>query len=91
MDLIRLTLLQVKVTDDRQGRKSGSLRRGKGDVALIDRGYKPARQSLVPAIDRGVDVVLRYNPHSMSLYHPGRGGGHRPAPGGLVGPRESAG
>jgi hypothetical protein len=68
MDLIRLTLLQVKVTDDRQGESLNHYDLGEGDVALIDRGYNQPG-SLVPAIDRGVDVVLRYNPHSMSLYH----------------------
>ncbi len=67
VDLVRLTLLQVKVTDASQGENLDHYDLQEGDVALIDRGYNQPR-SLVPAIDRGVDVVLRYNPHSMNLY-----------------------
>lgn len=67
VDLIRLRLLQVKVTDERQGESLDHYDLQEGDVALIDRGYNQPK-SLVPAIDRGVDVVLRYNPHGMNLY-----------------------
>lgn len=67
VDLIRLRLLQVKVTDDRQGESLDHYDLQEGDVALIDRGYNQPK-SLIPAIDRGVDVVLRYNPHGMNLY-----------------------
>lgn len=67
VDLTRLVLLQVKVTDGRQGESLDHYNLQEGDVVLIDRGYNQPR-SLVPAIDRGVDVVLRYNPHSMNLY-----------------------
>ena len=34
---------------------------------LIDRGYNQPK-SLVPFIDRGGEVVLRYNAHSMNVF-----------------------
>ncbi|MDQ5771059.1 hypothetical protein, partial [Thiothrix subterranea] len=43
-----------------------------GDVVLIDRGYNQPK-TLVPFIDRGGDVVLRYNAHSMNLYEDDEG------------------
>lgn len=67
VDLVRLLLRQVKVTDAGHGESLDHYDLQEGDVALIDRGYNQPK-SLVPAIDRGVDVVLRYNPHSMNLY-----------------------
>ena len=34
---------------------------------MVNRGYHQA-QELIASADRGVGVVVRYNPHSMNLY-----------------------
>ncbi|HHW76559.1 MAG TPA: hypothetical protein GX399_05920 [Xanthomonadaceae bacterium] len=63
---MRLELLHVEVTDAREGE---SLRRyplQDGDVMVVDRGYNSAR-ALIECADRGVAVVVRYNPHGLNL------------------------
>lgn len=67
IDLINLTLQQVEVTTDKQGENLDHYTLETGDVVLIDRGYNQPK-SLVPFLDRGGEVVLRYNPHSMNLH-----------------------
>lgn len=67
IDLINLTLQQVEVTTDKQGENLDYYTLEAGDVVLIDRGYNQPK-TLVPFLDRGGEVVLRYNPHSMNLY-----------------------
>jgi len=67
IDLISLTLRQVEVSTDKIGESLDHYVLESGDVVLIDRGYNQPR-SLVPFIERGGDIVLRYNPHSMNLY-----------------------
>lgn len=67
IDLVRLELVQVEVTDGRQGENLDHYLLQNGDVVLVDRGYNQPK-TLVPQIDKGVDVVLRYNAHSMNLY-----------------------
>jgi hypothetical protein len=67
IDLVKLELIQVKVTDDHQGENLDHYLLQNGDVVLIDRGYNQPK-TLVPQIDKGVDIVLRYNAHSMNLY-----------------------
>jgi len=67
VDLMSLTLREVQVTTDQVGESLDHYRLAAGDVVLIDRGYNQPK-TLVPFIDRGGDVVLRYNPHSMRLY-----------------------
>lgn len=67
IDLIKLELLQVTVTDDKQGESLSHYSLQNGDIVIIDRGYNQPK-SLVPFIDNGGDVVLRYNPHSMNVY-----------------------
>jgi hypothetical protein len=68
IDLVKLELLQVEVTTDKIGESLTHYCLRNGDVAIIDRGYNQPK-SLVPFIDQGGDIVLRYNPHSMNLYH----------------------
>ncbi|MDZ4099501.1 MAG: transposase [Methylophilaceae bacterium] len=70
IDLMSLTLREVKVTTDKVGESLDHYQLTAGDVALIDRGYNQPK-TLVPFIDRGGHVVLRYNPHSMTLYERG--------------------
>ena len=72
IDLINLSLHQVEVTTDKEGENLDHYTLAAGDVVLIDRGYNQPK-TLVPFIDRGGDVVLRYNAHSMSLYEAGAG------------------
>ena len=72
IDLINLSLHQVEVTTDKAGENLDHYTLAAGDVVLIDRGYNQPK-TLVPFIDRGGDVVLRYNAHSMSLYENGEG------------------
>lgn len=69
IDLISLSLREVKVTTDKIGESLDHYQLESNDVALIDRGYNQPK-TLVPVIERGAHVVLRYNPHSMNLYQP---------------------
>ncbi len=72
IDLINLTLQQVEVTTDKQGEHLDHYTLESGDVVLIDRGYNQPR-TLVPFLDRGGEIVLRYNAQSMNLYQCGEG------------------
>lgn len=74
VDLVKLELLEVKVTDDKVGEGLEHYTLKNGDVVVIDRGYNQPK-SLVPFIDWGGDVVLRYNPHGMNLYGRDEGAG----------------
>ncbi len=67
IDLVNLTLHQVEVTTDKEGEHLDHYCLREGDIVLIDRGYNQPK-TLVPFIDRGGDVVLRYNAHGMNLY-----------------------
>jgi hypothetical protein len=74
IDLINLRLRQVEVSTDKIGESLDHYALASGDVVLIDRGYNQPK-SLVPFIDQGGDIVLRYNAHSMNLYEAdGQGG-----------------
>lgn len=68
IDLVKLELLQVEVSTDKVGESLDHYKLGNGDVVIIDRGYNQPK-SLVPFVDQGGEIVLRYNPHGMSLYH----------------------
>ena len=67
VDLVRLHLIHVEVTDKHQGEHLGHYPLQAGDVVLIDRAYNQA-QRLIEQADQGVSVVLRYNPHSLNVY-----------------------
>jgi hypothetical protein len=68
IDLVKLALLQVEVSTDKVGESLAHYCLQNGDVVIIDRGYNQPK-SLVPFVDQGGDIVLRYNPHGMTLYH----------------------
>jgi hypothetical protein len=72
IDLVNLSIHQVEVTTDKEGENLDHYHLEAGDVVLVDRGYNQPK-TLVPFIDRGGDVVLRYNAHSMNLYEDGTG------------------
>lgn len=67
IDLINLSIRQIEVTTDKIGENLDHYQLDEGDVVLLDRGYNQPK-TLVPFLDRGGDVVLRYNAHSMNLY-----------------------
>ena len=67
VDLVRLPLIDVKVTDAHEGESLTHYPLQDGDVVVVDRGYNPA-QELIAWADRGVGVVVRYNPHSLNGY-----------------------
>lgn len=67
LDLINLTLQQVELSTEKTGESLDHYTLKAGDVVLIDRGYNQPK-SLVPFIDHGGEIVLRYNPHSMNVY-----------------------
>ncbi len=67
IDLVNLTFHQVEVTTDKEGEHLDHYCLREGDIVLIDRGYNQPK-TLLPFIDRGGDVVLRYNAHGMNLY-----------------------
>jgi len=67
IDLVNLTFHQVEVTTDKVGEHLDHYCLREGDIVLIDRGYNQPK-TLVPFIDRGGHIVLRYNPHGMNLY-----------------------
>lgn len=68
IDLVKLALRQVEVSTDKIGESLAHYSLQNGDVVIIDRGYNQPK-SLLPFVDQGGDIVLRYNPHSMTLYH----------------------
>jgi hypothetical protein len=67
VDLVKLHLIHVEVTDKHQGEQLGYYPLQEGDVVVLDRGYNQAK-GLIEQADRGVSVVLRYNPHSLNVY-----------------------
>ena len=67
LDLVNLELRQIEVSTDKVGESLAHFQWQEGDVVLIDRGYNQPK-TLVPFIDQGADVVLRYNPQGMNLY-----------------------
>lgn len=67
IDLINLSLRQVEVTTDKIGENLDHYQLDNGDVVLIDRGYNQPK-TLIPFLDRGGEIVLRYNAHSMNVY-----------------------
>jgi hypothetical protein len=67
VDLVKLHLIHIKVTDKHQGEQLGYYPLQEGDVVVLDRGYNQAK-GLIEQADQGVSVVLRYNPHSLNVY-----------------------
>lgn len=67
MDLVKLHLIHVEVTDKHQGERLGHSPLQEGDV-VVDRGYNQAK-GLIEQAEQGVSVVLRYNPHSLNVWN----------------------
>ena len=68
VDLVKLYLIHVKVTDKHEAEHLDHYPLQEGDVVLIDRGYNQPKK-LIEQVDKGVSVVLRYNPHGMNVYN----------------------
>jgi len=67
LDLLTLELVTVKVSGAHKGEGLDHFPLQEGDVVVVDRGYnQPLR--LIWAAERGVSVILRYNPHGMNVY-----------------------
>ena len=67
IDLVRLHLVHVKVTDAHESEHLDHYPLQDGDVVVLDRGYNPA-QMWIDHADRGIRLIVRYNPHSLNLY-----------------------
>jgi hypothetical protein len=67
IDMVKLHLVHVKVTDEHEGEHLGHYPLQNGDVVVLDRGYNQA-QMWIDQADQGVSWVVRYNPHSLNLY-----------------------
>jgi len=67
IDMVKLHLVHVKVTDEQEGEHLGHYPLQNGDVVVLDRGYNQA-QMWIDQADQGVSLVVRYNPHSLNLY-----------------------
>jgi hypothetical protein len=68
VDLVKLHLLHVEVTDKHQGEHLDHYPLQEGDVVLMDRGFNQAKP-LIEYADQGVSLVLRYNPYSLNVYN----------------------
>ena len=67
VDMVKLHLLHVTVTDKHEGEHLGYYPLQEGDVVVLDRGYNQAPMWIERA-DQGVSLVVRYNPHSLNVY-----------------------
>jgi hypothetical protein len=69
IDLVRLHLVDVTVTDEHTGEHLRHYALQDGDVVVVDQGYNQVGMWMDQA-DRGVGLVVRYNPHGIPLYDP---------------------
>ena len=67
IDLVRLHLVQVKVTDAYESEHLDHYPLQDGDVVVLDRGYNQA-QMWIDQADRGISLIVRYPPHRLNLY-----------------------
>ena len=67
IDLVRLHLVHVVVTDEHTGEHLRHYPLQDGDVVVVDRGYNQVDMWMEHA-DRGVGLVVRYNAHGVNLY-----------------------
>ncbi len=69
IDLVRLHLVEVKVTNEHTGEHLSHYALQDGDVVVVDQGYNQVAMWM-DQVDRGVGLVVRYNPHGITLYDP---------------------
>lgn len=66
VDLVRVAVVEVKVTDARTGESLAHFVLGVGDVAMADRGSATAHQ-IVTTKTRGADLIMRMSAHNLPL------------------------
>ena len=67
MDLLKLEILYIEVTDKRTGEQIDRYPFNEGDVVVVDRGYNQPER-IIDLSKRDVFVVLRLNPWAMPFY-----------------------
>lgn len=67
IDWVNLHWVQGVVTDEHVGEHLNHAPLQDGDVVVLDRGYNQVGMWIDQA-DRGVSLVVRYNPHGLNLY-----------------------
>jgi hypothetical protein len=69
IDLVRLHLVEVTVTNEHTGEHLSHYALQDGDVVVADQGYNQVGMWMDQA-DQGVGLVVRYNPHGIHLFDP---------------------
>ena len=64
---MRLHITHGVVTDEHTAESLTHYPWQDGDVVMTDRGYNPVAMWMETA-DRGVGLIVRYNPHGLHLY-----------------------
>ena len=67
IDLVRLHLVHVVVTDEHTAESLTHYPLQDGDVTMVDRGYNQVEMWMAIA-DRGVGLIVRDNPHGLHLH-----------------------
>lgn len=67
IDLVAMRIVQVHVSTDKTGESLDLYSLQEGDVVIVDRGYNSPKV-LVPFLDSGRELIMRYNPYGMNLY-----------------------
>lgn len=67
MDLLKLEILNIEVTDKREGERIDRYPLQNGDVVVADRGYNQPNR-IIELSKQGIFVVIRLNPWSMPLH-----------------------
>ena len=67
LDLVSLQFVQIRVTDKRTGESLANFALGRGDVALVDRGYAHP-DKMVQTVQQGAHLILRLNAHNVPVY-----------------------
>jgi len=67
LDLVQMAWCYSVVTDEHTGEQLTHFPLQDGDVVVADRGYNQVEPWLALA-DRGVGLVVRYNPHGIKLF-----------------------
>lgn len=66
IDLVKLPLIQIRVTDEHEGEPLGHDPLQNGDVVVMDRGDNQA-QMWIDQADQGVSLIVRHNPPSLNV------------------------
>lgn len=67
IDVVRVALVEVKITDQKTGESLAHFQLGSGDTVVADRGYATAHE-IVTTRARGANVVMRMSAHNLPLY-----------------------